>query len=51
MAAVTQMREAYLETEYEDAEIERVLKTYKLQATRPENSAHTAAELLADAES
>ena len=45
---VTKMRHAYLGNEYSDAEIERVLQTYKLRIIRVVDPAKAAAELLAD---
>jgi len=41
------MRHAYLGPEYTDAEIEKVLVTYKLRATKLDNVAATAGEMLA----
>jgi carbamoyltransferase len=41
------MRQVYWGNEYEDAEIEKVLQTYKLRSTRLSNVAATTAELLA----
>ena len=45
---VRKMRHAYLGNEYSDAEIERVLQTYKLRITRVADPAKAAAELLVD---
>jgi carbamoyltransferase len=42
------MRHAYLGPEFSDAEIEKVLATYKLRATKLEDIAATTAELLAN---
>ncbi len=42
------MRHAYLGPEFADAEIEKALRTYKLHATRLDNVAATAAEMLAN---
>ena len=42
------MGHAYLGTEYDDSEIEKVLKTYKLRSTRLVDPARTAAELLSN---
>jgi len=44
---VRKMRHAYLGPESSEAEIEKVVQTYKLRATRVANPAKTAAELLA----
>jgi carbamoyltransferase len=44
---VKKMRHAYLGPENTEAEIEKVLQTYKLRATRAADPAKTAAELLA----
>jgi carbamoyltransferase len=44
---VKKMRHAYLGPESSDAEIEKAIQTYKLRATRMEDPADTAAELLA----
>jgi carbamoyltransferase len=41
-----QMRHAYLGPEFSDAEIEKVLHTYKLRVTKLDNVAETTAELL-----
>ena len=41
------MRHVYLGQAYEDAQIEQVLRTYKLRYTRLDNVANTTAELLA----
>jgi carbamoyltransferase len=41
------MRQVYLGNAYEDAEIEKVLRTYKLRSTRLGNVAGTTADLLA----
>jgi carbamoyltransferase len=45
---VSKMRHVYLGPEFADAEIEKVLRTYKLRYTRVGDPAGTAAELLAD---
>jgi carbamoyltransferase len=45
---VKKMRHAYLGSESSDAEIEKVLRTYKLRATRVADPAKTGAELLAN---
>jgi carbamoyltransferase len=45
---VRKMRHAYLGPESSDAEIEKVLQTYKLRATRVADPAKTAAEMLAN---
>jgi carbamoyltransferase len=45
---VRKMRHAYLGSESSDAEIEKVLRTYKLRATRAADPAKTAAEMLAN---
>jgi carbamoyltransferase len=42
------LRHAYLGPEFSDAEIEKGLRTFKLRATKLENIAATAAEMLAD---
>src|SRR4029077_19306167 len=42
------LRHAYLGPEFSDAEIEKALVTYKLRATKLENIAATASEMLAD---
>jgi carbamoyltransferase len=44
---VHKMRHAFLGSESSDAEIEKVLRTYKLRATRAADPAKTAAEMLA----
>jgi carbamoyltransferase len=44
---MTHMRHAYLGPEYTDAEVESVLRTYKLRYTRLEDPAGAAADLLA----
>ena len=43
----TKMRHTYLGPEYDDGEIEKVLRTYKLRYTRFDDPAHATAELLA----
>jgi carbamoyltransferase len=45
---VAKMRQAYLGPEYDDGEIERVLRTYRLRHTRLDDPARAAAQLLAD---
>ncbi len=45
---LAKMRHAYLGLEYSDAEIEKVLRTYKLRAYRLEDPAKITAELLTD---
>ena len=42
------LRHAYLGPEFTDAEIEKALRTFKLRATKLDNVAATAAEMLAD---
>jgi carbamoyltransferase len=42
------MRQVYLGVAYEDSEIEKVLRTYKLRWTRPSDVASATAELLAE---
>src|SRR5579862_7903071 len=42
------MRHAYLGTEFCDSEIEKALRTFKLRASKMDNVAETAAQMLAD---
>ncbi len=44
---LTKLRQVYLGASFDDGEIEKVLRTYKIRATRLENVASTTAELLA----
>ena len=42
------MRQVYLGPAYDDSQIQKVLRTYKLRYTRPDDIASTTADLLAD---